>query len=211
VRFDIKGLTSPLLIGKDAADEKRVYVRFDDSRDVYVIPDDLLRMVSGPARIPATGCPSAFDHSPGEPDIDPARVGEIGLQREGGGWVVVKPLSARASSAAVEAFLEKLFRTRIEGFESVSDASSFGLSEPVAEVAAFGEGESVPGDDPHRGDFARKVPMFRDCSEECDRAPPCRDHGSSFSGSDHVPGCGDRPDQPRHRGPDSDFFPGKDL
>jgi len=145
VQFDIKGDPEPpLLIGKDAADEKRVYVRFEDSRDVYVIPDDLLRMVLSPAedyrdRMPVRLRPDRVSRI-----VIRRPVGEIELKREGGVWVVVKPLSARASSAAVEAFLEKLFRTRIEGFESISDASSFGLSEPVAEVAAFGEGESIP-------------------------------------------------------------------
>lgn len=145
VQFDIKGdRDHPLLIGKDAADEKRVYVRFEDSRDVYLIPDDLVRMVLSPAedyrdRMPVRLRPDRVGRI-----VIRRPVGGIELKREGSGWVVVKPLAARASTVAVEAFLEQLFRTRIEGFESTSDPASFGLLEPVAEVQAFGEGESVP-------------------------------------------------------------------
>jgi len=145
VQFDIKGdRDQPLLIGKDAADETRVYVRFEDSRDVYLIPDDLVRMVLSPAedfrdRMPVRLRPDRVARI-----VIRRPVGEVELKREGGGWALVKPLSARASTAAVETFLDKLFRTRIEGFEPASDPASFGLSEPVAEVRAFGEGESVP-------------------------------------------------------------------
>lgn len=145
VQFDIKGdRDHPLLIGKDAADEQRVYVRFEDSRDVYLIPDDLVKMVLSPVedyrdRMPVRLRPDRVDRI-----VIRRPVGEIELKREGGGWVVVKPLSARASTATVEEFLGKLFRTRIEGFESTSDPASLGLSDSVAEVQAFGEGETVP-------------------------------------------------------------------
>jgi len=145
VQFDIKGdRDHPLLIGKDSADEKRAYVRFEDSRDVYVIPDDLVRMVLSPAEDYRDRMPVRLRPDRVVRIVIRRPVGEIELKREGSGWVVVKPLSARASTAAVESFLEKLFRTRIDGFESSSDPAAFGLSEPVAEIQAFGEGESVP-------------------------------------------------------------------
>ncbi|MEI6071872.1 MAG: DUF4340 domain-containing protein [Verrucomicrobiae bacterium] len=145
VQLDFKGdRDHSLLFGKDAADERLVYVRFEDARDVYLIPDELLRLVLSPAQ-------DFRDRMPVR--LRPDRVarlvirrpsGEIELKREAGGWAIVKPLSARASATAVEAFLEKLFRTRIEGFEAAADPAAFGLAEPVAEVLAFGEGEPEP-------------------------------------------------------------------
>lgn len=145
VQLDFKGdRVPPLLIGKEAADAKLVYVRFEDSWDVYLIPDDLVRMVLSPAqdyrdRMPVRLRPDRVDRL-----VIRRPSGEIELKRGAGGWVIVKPLAARASSPVVEAFLEKLFRTQIEGFEAAADPAAFNLAEPVAEVRAFGEGELAP-------------------------------------------------------------------
>ncbi len=165
VQLDFKGDRSPpLLIGKDAADEKLVYVRFEDSWDVYLIPDHLVRMVLSPAqdyrdRMPLRLRPDRVDRL-----IIRRPAGEIELSRGAAGWMIVKPLSARASTPAVEAFLEKIFRTRIEEFEVAGDSSAFGLAEPVAEIRAFGEGDSVPemirvgAGVPEGGCYARLLP-----------------------------------------------------
>jgi len=145
LKLDFKGDRDlSLLFGKDAADERLVYVRFEDSHDVYLIPDDLVRMVLSPAqdyrdRRPLRLRPDRVDRL-----VIRRPAGEIEMKREAGSWVLVKPLSARASEPAVEGFLEKLFRTRIEGFEVAADPAAFGLAEPVAEVRAFGEGDLYP-------------------------------------------------------------------
>ncbi|MEI6034324.1 MAG: DUF4340 domain-containing protein [Verrucomicrobiae bacterium] len=145
VQLDFKGdRDGSLLFGKDAADERLVYVRFEDSLDVYLIPDDLLGMVLSPAqdyrdRMPVRLRPDRVGRL-----VIRRPAGEIELRREAGGWAIVKPFSARASEPAVVAFLEKLFRARIVGFEPAADPASFDLSEPAAEVLVFEEGESEP-------------------------------------------------------------------
>ncbi len=145
VQFDIRGDSEePLMIGKDAADDKRVYARFEDSHDVYLIPDDLVRMILSPAEDYRDRMPVRLRPDRVERVVIQRPAGEMELRRDASGWVLVKPLSAPASTEAVEAFLDKLFRTRIEGFESTSDPAAFGLAEPLAEVRAYGEGEDTP-------------------------------------------------------------------
>lgn len=145
VQLDFRGDRDlSLLIGKDAADETRNYVRFEDSRDVYLIPDALINVIlSSPEdfrdRMPARLRPDRVDRV-----VISRPAGEIELRRETSGWKIVKPLSAPASTAAIETFLGNLLRQRIEGFELNADAGVTGLSEPTAEVRLFGQGESTP-------------------------------------------------------------------
>ncbi|MEI8313601.1 MAG: DUF4340 domain-containing protein [Verrucomicrobiota bacterium] len=145
VQFDFRGDRDlPLLIGKDAADESRSYVRFEDSRDIYLISDDLVNLIlTSPQdfrdRMPVRLRPDRVDRI-----IIKRPAGEIELRREASGWQIIKPLSAPASASAIDALLGKLVRTRIEGFESSADPGVMGLSEPAAEIQLFGEGGSTP-------------------------------------------------------------------
>lgn len=145
VQIDFRGDRDlSLLIGKDAVDESRAYVRFEDSRDIYLVPDDLVNLIlSSPQdfrdRMPARLRPDRIDRilvsRPG---------GEIELKRQGTGWRIIKPLAAAASESAIENFLKQVLKVRIEGFEESADPGVMGLSEPGVELQLFGEGESTP-------------------------------------------------------------------
>lgn len=145
VQFDFRGDRDlPLLIGKDAADESRTYVRFENSRDIYLVPDALINMIlSSPQdfrdRMPVRLRPDRVDHI-----VLTRPVGVIELKREATGWQILQPLTARASDSAVESFLDKLLRIRIEGFETSAEAGGMGLAEPAAEVQLYGEGDRIP-------------------------------------------------------------------
>jgi len=153
-----------LLIGKDAADESRAYVRFEGSRDIYLIPDDLVNLILSPPqdfrdRMLARLSPDRVDRI-----VINRPAGEIELRREASGWQIIKPLSAPGSAAAIDALVEKLLRLRIEGFALSADPGVTGLSEPAAEIQLFGEGASTPetirvgASSPQGGVFARLEP-----------------------------------------------------
>ncbi len=145
VQFDFKGdRDHPLLIGKDAASEKLVYVRFEDSREVYLIPDDLVRLIMAPAQNYRDRMMFRLRPDRVERLVIRRPSGEIELRRDGGGWKIVKPLSARAGGPAVAEFLKKLLGMHVEGFDPADEPSATGLAEPVAEVLAYGEGELEP-------------------------------------------------------------------
>ena len=165
VQFDFRGDRDlSLLIGKDAVDESRAYVRFEGSRDIYLIPDDLVNLIlSSPQdfrdRMTARLRPDRVDRM-----IISRPAGEIELRRAASGWQIIKPLSAPGSAAAIDALLEKLLTMRIEGFALNADPGVLGLSEPAAEIQLFGEGRSTPetirvGDaSPQGGIYARLEP-----------------------------------------------------
>ncbi|MFZ4779755.1 MAG: DUF4340 domain-containing protein, partial [Terrimicrobiaceae bacterium] len=145
VQFDFRGDRDlPLLIGKDAADETRAYVRFQDSQNIYLIPDELVTLISSSPqdfrdRMPMRLRPDRVDRV-----VIKRPAGEIELKRMARGWQIMKPMTAPASGPAMDALLEKLLRMRIEGFEPDVNPGVMGLSEPVAEIQLFGEGESTP-------------------------------------------------------------------
>ena len=165
VQLDFRGDRDlSLLVGKDAADETRAYVRFEGSRDIYLIPDDLVNLIlSSPQdfrdRMPARLSPDRVDRI-----VISRPAGEIELRREASGWKIIKPLSAPGSAAAIDALLEKLLRLRIEGFALSADPGVTGLSEPAAEIQLFGEGTSTPetirvgASSPQGGVYARLEP-----------------------------------------------------
>jgi len=135
-----------LLFGKDAVDESRVYVRFENSGDVYVIPNKLSRMIQRPLqefrdRRLTTLHPARVDRL-----VLKRAGGEMEMRKDGRGWAIIKPIAARADEEAVSVFVEKILRTGIDGFvaEEGGDPGTFGLSEPSAEVQLFGEGERDP-------------------------------------------------------------------
>lgn len=147
VRLDFKGDGDPsLLIGKDAADEKRIYVRFENSRDIYLISDELVNQL--------LRSPQDFrDRS--LTNLSPARVdrlvirqtnGEMELKRDAKGWHIIKPLNARADETAVDALIRKLLGLRITNFlsDKKDNSAQLGLSEPLAEMRLYGEGEKDP-------------------------------------------------------------------
>lgn len=165
VQLDFRGDPDlALLIGKDAADDSRSYVRFEDSRDIYLIPDDLVNLIlTSPRdfrdRMPVRLRPDRVDR------ITINRpAGEIELKREASGWQILKPFSAPGSSLAINALLDKLLKIRIEGFEPSADPGGMGLSEPTADIQLYGEGETTPetirvgAPSPLGGIFARLEP-----------------------------------------------------
>ena len=165
VQFDFVGDRDlPLLIGKDAADESRAYVRFEGSRDIYLIPDALVNLILSPPqdfrdRMVARLRPDRVDRI-----VISRPAGEIELRREASGWQIIKPLSAPGSAAAIDALLDKFLRLRIEGFAQSADPGVTGLSEPAAEIQLFGEGVSTPetirvgSPSPQGGVYARLEP-----------------------------------------------------
>jgi hypothetical protein len=141
IEFDGEQITT-LYLGKDAASEERIYVRTSDSRDVFLVSDELLKL--------AFRDPSDYrdrrlsDLTPDQVDrvIIRTQGGEIELVRDATGWRIVKPLHALADEVRVENFLKQLLGQRIVQFvaEDSGDLSVYGIREGNDEIAFYAEG-----------------------------------------------------------------------
>lgn len=134
-----------IFFGKDAAGDNRIYVRRDGSDDVYVVDDALQRLAFRNAddfrdrRLSAIA-PDRVDRFSIKRDD-----GEIALERGSRGWNLVKPLRARADSAAVDRLLGEMLGLPILKFvaDESNDLGAFG-ARPRAEIVFQLDDEERP-------------------------------------------------------------------
>lgn len=160
-----------LFLGKDGANEDRLYARTDLSRDVYLISDQILRQAFRPAgdfrdrRL--------TDLNPGQIDRLVIRRpdGEIEFLREARGWRIVRPLNVAADDRKVASYLNSLLGLRIAEYlaDDAGDLSAYGLAEGQNEITFFADGADRPqtlrlgygGDGVLFGQFTARDSVYR--------------------------------------------------
>jgi len=133
-------------IGKDGADEDRLYVKTSESGDVFLVADEIERLAFRPVadfrdRRLTNLTPDQVDRV-----VIRRQGGEIELSHDAEGWKITKPLHAPADEKKVNDFLKQLLETRIIDFvaDDSGDLGSYGLTEGDNEIAIFAEGSSRP-------------------------------------------------------------------
>ena len=132
-----------LFLGKDGANEDRLYVRSSESRDVYLVSDDILR---------AAFRDETDFRDRRLTDLSPDQIERFIIRREGGdlevvrdatGWQITKPLHARADAKKVEEVLHRLLGLPIVDFlaDDSGDLGIHGLTEGQNEITFFAEGK----------------------------------------------------------------------
>ncbi len=164
MRLDFKGDGDhALLFGKEASGEGRVYVRFENADDVYLIDDALYRAVFRPVGDFRDRRLSNLRPDRIESFVIRRPSGEIEIRRRAGGWHIVRPISVPADENAVTAFLNQVLGLEIQAFVEPGASGSVdqALDEPAASISLFAEGEAAPevlklgGQDAAGGVFAR--------------------------------------------------------
>jgi len=133
-----------LFIGKDAANESRLYVRTSESKDVFLVPDDILK-----AAFPEGG--KFRDRR--LTDLTADRVdrlivrqpnGEVEFNRDARGWRMVKPLNAAADGKSMAAYLDRLLALPIREFvaDDSGDLGTYGVIEGKNEITFFADGST---------------------------------------------------------------------
>ncbi len=145
-RLDFRGDgVHSLLFGKDTADESRVYVRFENARDILVISDELADLVFRKREDYRDRRLSSLRPGRVERIVIRRPDGEMDLRLEAGAWRIVKPYRAPADEEAVNTFLRSLLATGIREFVPASpDAAASLPGEGTVRVELYAEGESVP-------------------------------------------------------------------
>lgn len=135
-----------LEFGKEAAGEGRIYVRRGDSNDVFVVDDVLQQLAFRNAQDFRDRRLSGLT-----PDrVDAFRIkrdgGEIAFERGAQGWLIVRPLRARADDHRVDKLLAEILRLPILEFvaDESNDLGAYGAAQPRAEITMQVEGESRP-------------------------------------------------------------------
>lgn len=143
LRLKLLGEDAPpqILFGKDAALEGRMYVRFNNSKDVIVATQSVKNDIAKK--------PEDFrDRKLTELTTGQvARVllktvaGEMELQKQNDHWEIVKPLRARADDQKINDLIAQITTARIEQFvaDDRGDLHPYGLAEPRGAITLFAQ------------------------------------------------------------------------
>jgi len=162
LRLRLIGPNGPpeIFLGKDAAFEGKMYVRFADSKDVYIAaqtvrtdiakkPDDFRdRRLTDLTTAQATRA------------VLKSAAGEIELAKRNEHWEIVKPLQARGDDQKIGDLLAQVTNTRVQEFvaDDHGDLHAYGLSEPRGSITIYGaDDKSANRTDSSRGEEGRTL------------------------------------------------------
>ena len=141
LRLKLLGQQAPpeILFGNNAALENRIYVRFENSKNVFLATENIKNAISKKPEefrdrklsdIIATQITRVALKTP---------AGEMELQKQGEHWQIVKPLRARADDQKVNDLLAQITTSRIQQFvaDDRGDLHPYGLAEPRGTVTIF--------------------------------------------------------------------------
>lgn len=141
LRLKLLGPEAPpeIWFGKDAALEKQMYVRLENSRETFLastnVRDDLNKKAEDfrdkkLTDITATQVTRAMLKN---------AAGEIELQKKGEHWELTKPMQARADDGKVGDLIAQITTTQIQQFlgDDHGDLAPYGLTEPRGAITVF--------------------------------------------------------------------------
>ena len=125
LQIDFKGDKPPsLLIGKTSPDGTRQYVSFQNSKTVFLIPKDIVRLITLPIEKYRDQRLLPIDPAQIERIVFQKGNSSLELQREATGWKILRPLNAPADDSAVHDLLSKIHALRLESFQSENQPES---------------------------------------------------------------------------------------
>jgi hypothetical protein len=147
LQIDFKGDRPPsLLIGKTSPDGTRQYVSFENSKTVYLIPKDIVRLLTLPIENYRDRRILPLDPAQIERIVFRRGNSTLELQRDGDEWKILRPLNAPADAAAVDDLLSKIHALRLENFQLENKPASSGDSrfDSSAEAQFFTNSGETP-------------------------------------------------------------------
>jgi hypothetical protein len=147
-----------ILFGKDAALEGRMYVRFENSKETFLVRQSVKKDIDKKAE-------EFRDRK--LTDLTTAQVrrialktaaGEIELEKKGDHWDIVKPLRARADDEKVGDLIAQITTARIQQFvaDDHGDLRPYGLAEPRGSITLF----SQEGKKDEKVEIADSIKLF---------------------------------------------------
>jgi Domain of unknown function (DUF4340) len=126
--------------GKDAAFEGKMYVRFENSKDTFVVPQTIKKDIEKKADEFRDKKLTDLTATQVSKLVLKTAAGEMELQKKSDHWEIVKPMQARADDQKVGDLIAQITTARIDQFvaEDRGDLHPYGLAEPRGSVTLFG-------------------------------------------------------------------------
>lgn len=134
-----KNLPPEILFGKEAALEGKMYVRFENSKETFLVRQNIKNDIAKKpeefrdrklTEITSAQVTRAILKTPG---------GEMELEKQGDGWEILKPLRARGDAQKIGDLLAEVTGSRIQQFvaDDRGDLQPYGLAQPRGSITLF--------------------------------------------------------------------------
>ena len=141
LRLKLVGKDAPpeILFGKDAALEGKMYVRFENSKETYLVRQTVRSDITKKAEEFRDRKLTEVAASQVSRVLLPTKAGEMELQKQGDAWEIVKPLRARADAQKAGDLIAQVTSARIQQFvgDDRGDLQAYGLAEPRGSITIF--------------------------------------------------------------------------
>jgi len=143
MRLKLSGPGTPaeILFGKDAAFEGKMYVRFENSKEVLIVTQTVKKAIDKkPEDFRDRRLTDLLLGQVGRVVLK-TPAGEMELQKKNEHWDILKPLRARADDPKVNDLIAQVTNARIEQFvaDDRGDLHPYGLAEPEGSITLFGQ------------------------------------------------------------------------
>jgi hypothetical protein len=150
----------PILFGKDAALEGKMYVRFENSKETFLVPQSVKKDIDKKAN--EFRDQKLTDLITGQVSrvVLKTAAGEMELEKKSDHWEIVKPLRARADDQKTGDLIAQVTTARIQQFvaDDHGDLHPYNLAEPRGSITLFGPGDkSAVRTDSSRGEQGQMV------------------------------------------------------
>jgi uncharacterized protein DUF4340 len=145
LRLKLIGEKAPpaILFGKDGALEGKMYVRFDNSKDVFLVSQSVKKEIEKKADdLRDRKLTDLVTGQVGRVVLKTA-AGEMELQKKGDHWEIMKPLRGRGDDQKIGDLIAQATTARIQQFvaDDHGDLHPYGLAEPRGSITLFGPDE----------------------------------------------------------------------
>lgn len=141
LRLKLLGKDSPpeILFGKEAALEGRMYVRFENSKDTFLVRNTVRNDVIKKAEEFRDRKLTDLTAAQVARIVLRTAAGEMELQKQGDVWEIVKPLRTRGDSQKITDLIAQVTSARIQQFmaDDRGDLQPYGLAEPRGSITLF--------------------------------------------------------------------------
>ncbi|MDQ6913239.1 MAG: DUF4340 domain-containing protein [Verrucomicrobiota bacterium] len=141
LRLKLLGKEMPreILFGKDAALEGKMYVRFDNSKETFVVRQTVKKDIAKKPEDFRDRKLTELSAAQVARILLKTSAGEMELQKKNDAWEIVKPLHARADSQKVGDLIAQVTSARIAQFvaEDKGDLQPYGLAEARGAITLF--------------------------------------------------------------------------
>ena len=143
LRLKLVGQGAPpeILFGKDAALEGKMYVRFENSRETFLVGQSVKKAIEKKADEFRDKKLTDLITAQVSRVVLKSAAGEMELQKRGDHWEIVKPLRARGDDQKIGDLISLVTTARIQQFvaDDRGDLHPYGLAEPRGSITLFGQ------------------------------------------------------------------------